>query len=168
MRAAFLIFGAVLVAGALPAAAQPSVRVEPTKLEGQRTMERMTQDAVIRDYLQSWQSLHAAFDQNRADLLDADFVGDALKNLGEAIQQQTTLGIRTQYADQSHDVQIVFYSPEGLSIELVDDVDYDVQLFDHDKAKGTSHLHARYIAVLTPSESRWRVRMLQADAKDVK
>lgn len=165
MRSAFLTFVAVLFAGLLPAAAQPSVRVEPTKLEGQRTMERTTQEAVIRDYLQSWQSLHSAFNQNSADVLDADFVGDARKKLGDAIQQQATLGVRTQYVDQSHDVRIVFYSPEGLSIELVDDVDYDMQLFDHDKAKGTSHLHARYIAVLTPSESRWRVRMLQADSK---
>lgn len=167
MRAAF-IFGAVFFAGVLPAAAQPLVRIEPTKLEGQRTMERTTQEAVIRDYLQSWQSLHFAFDQNRPDLLDADFVGDARERLGDSIQQQTALGIRTQYVDQSHDVQIVFYSPEGLSIELIDDVEYDVQLFDHDKAKGTNHLHARYIAVLTPSESRWRVRMLQADSKDTR
>lgn len=165
MRSAILILSEVLFAGLFTAAAQPSVRVEPTKLEGQRTMERTTQEAVVRDYLQSWQSLHSAFDQNRADLLDADFVGDAREKLGNAIQQQSTLGLRTEYADQSHDVQIVFYSPEGLSIELIDDVEYDVQLFDHDKAKSTDHLHARYIAVLTPSESRWRVRMLQADAK---
>lgn len=165
MRTAFLIFGAVLFAGLNHATAQPSVRIEPAKLQGQRTIEQTTEKAAIRDYLQSWQSLHSAFDQNRPDLLDADFVGDAREKLGSSIQQQAALGLRTEYVDRAHDVQIVFYSPEGLSIELVDDVDYDMNLIDHDKTRSTSHLHAHYVAVLTPSESRWRVRVLQSDAK---
>lgn len=165
MQASLLIFSAVLLAGVAQAAAQPSVRIEPAKLEDQAPLQQATEDAVIHNYLQCWQSLHSAFDQNRADLLDADFVGDAREKLGSAIQQQAALGMRTRYVDRSHDVQIVFYSPEGLSVELVDDVQYDMELVDHDKPKSSEHLHARYIAVLTPSESRWRVRVLQADRK---
>jgi hypothetical protein len=46
------------------------------------------------------------------------------------------LGIRTRYRDLSHDLQIVFYSPEGLSVELTDKVEYEVQLIDHDKGYG--------------------------------
>jgi hypothetical protein len=163
MRRTLVILFAAFAAGIYSAPAQPSVRVEPLKAQGQRPLEQMTADAVVRDFLQSWQSLQSAFDQNRADLLDANFVGDALDKLSSAIQQQTSLGIRTQYHDLSHDLQIVFYSPEGLSVELTDDVEYEVQLFDHDEPKGTQHLHARYVAILTPSESSWRVRVLQAD-----
>jgi hypothetical protein len=58
----------------------------------------------------------------------------------------------------------VFYSPEGLSIELIDTADYDVELTDGNQAVTIEPAHARYIVVLTPSEVRWRVRVLQADS----
>lgn len=165
MRFALTIVWAMLLIGLSKAVAQPSVRIAPAKLDNQPPLQQATADAAIHNYLQSWQNLRAAFDQNRADLLDADFVGDARDRLGKAIEQQTTLGVRVRYEDRSHDLQIVFHSPEGLSIELTDNVEYDVELFDHDKWKNTSHLHTRYIAILTPSESRWRVRLFQADSQ---
>src|ERR1039458_6190932 len=56
---------------------QPAVRVEPTDSVGPRTLEKQTETAVIRDYLQAWRSLSGALDQNRADLLNRDFVGTA-------------------------------------------------------------------------------------------
>jgi len=59
-------------------------------------------------------------------------------------------------------VKIVFYSPDGLSIELTDTVQYDEQLFDHDKAIGSARVRTRYLVVLTPTEVRWRVRIFQA------
>jgi hypothetical protein len=48
-----------------------------------------------------------------------------------------------------------------LSIELTDNVEYDVQLLDHGRVKTTQHVSARYVIVLTPAEMRWRVRILQ-------
>ena len=84
-------------------------------------------------------------------------------SLPRRFMQQAALGIRTAYQDRAHDVQIVFYSPEGLSIELIDNVDYDVQVFDHDKLETTQQVHARYVVVMTPAEVRWRVRVLQAE-----
>ncbi len=109
-------------------AAQATVRVEPANLQGPRPLQEQTGTAAIRDYLQSWQSLSAALEQNRADLLDSDFVGTAKEKLTDTIQNQTALGIRTRYMDRAHDLQIIFYSPEGLSIELLDKVEYDVQV----------------------------------------
>ncbi len=148
------------------ASAQPTVRIgPPAHLDTQRPLADETAKAAIRDYLQSWQSMGAALDENRVDLLDADFVGDAKDKLTATIQEQAKLGIRTQYEDRAHDVQIVFYSPEGLSIELIDTVDYDTQLFDHDKPQTKQQVHARYIVVLTPAEVRWRVRVLQAETE---
>ncbi len=152
------------VFGAAPdiAVAQASVRVDPANLQDSRPLQEQTATAAIHNYLQSWQSLQSAFEQNRADLLDTDFVGDAKDKLTNAIRQQASLGIRTRYRVRAHNLKIIFYSPEGLSIELTDNVEYDVELLDHDNSESVQNVHARYIAVLTPSESRWRVRVFQA------
>jgi hypothetical protein len=142
--------------------AQPTVRVEAPNLQGPRALPEQTATAAIHDYLQSWQNLSAGLEQNRADLLDPAFVGTARDKLAETIQQQGALGIRTRYQDRAHDIQIVFYSPEGLSIELTDDVDYDLQILDRNWVKTIQHIRARYVIVLTPAEVRWRVRVFQA------
>jgi hypothetical protein len=162
MLRSLLIFSVLAFAVSQFAVAQPEVRIESSKLQGPRLLEEQTRAAAIRDYLKSWQSFRAALDQNRADLLNADFVGTAKDKLTETIQQQAALGIRTRYQDRAHDLQIVFYSPEGLSIELTDNVDYDVQVLDHDKVTTTQRVSARYVVVLTPAEVRWRVRVFQA------
>jgi hypothetical protein len=153
---------AVIGAVSAMAAAQATVQVRASHLEGPRPLAEQTAKAVIQDYVESWQTLHSALDQNRADVLDRDFVGTAKDKLTETIQQQAKLGMRTSYQDRSHDVQIIFYSPEGLSIELTDNVEYDQQILDHDKVLTTQHVRGRYVVVLTPSETRWRVRVLQA------
>jgi hypothetical protein len=142
---------------------QPKVRVEPTDSVGPRTLEKQTETAVVRDYLQAWHSLSGALEQNRVDLLNADFVGTAKEKLSDTIQEQAKLGIQTRYTDKAHDVKLVFYSPEGLSIQLIDTVDYDVQLIDHEKPQITQHVRARYVAVLTPTEVQWKVRVFQAE-----
>jgi hypothetical protein len=166
MPRSWLTLCAFLAAAAGYAAAQPDVRVEPSHLEGPRTLQQQTADAAIRDYLEAWRSMGAALGQNRVDLLNADFVGTARSELADTIQQQAALGIRTLYQDRSHDIQIVFYSPEGLSIELTDTVEYDVQISDHDKPQTSQRVRARYLAILTPSEVSWRVRVLQASPEE--
>jgi hypothetical protein len=162
MLRSLLLLGTVFMAASGFASTPATVRVEPTNLQGPRPLPEQTGTAAIHDYLQSWQSLRAALEQNRTELLDPAFVGTARDKLTETIQQQTALGIRTRYQDRSHDIQIVFYSPEGLSIELIDTVEYDVQVLDHDGVKTTQHISARYVIVLTPAEVRWRVRVFQA------
>jgi hypothetical protein len=165
MLKSLLILCAFFAAAPGMGSAQATVRVEPPHLQGPRPLPEQTGAAAIRDYLQSWQNLRAAFEQNRSDLLDPAFVGTARDKLTETIQQQAALGIRTRYQDSAHDIQIVFYSPEGLSIELTDTVQYDLQVLDHDRVKTTQHVNARYVIVLTPAEVRWRVRVFQAALK---
>jgi hypothetical protein len=161
LRALLCLF--VLALAASPfAAAQPEVRVEPSNFKGPRPLEDQTRAAAIRDYLKSWQSFRAAFDQNSPAILDADFVGTAKEKLTATVRQQAALGIRTRYQDRAHDIQIAFYSPDGLSIELTDKVDYEMQILDHDKVATTQRINARYVVVLTPAEVRWRVRVFQA------
>jgi hypothetical protein len=136
--------------------------MEPSNLQGSRPLPEQTGTAAVRDYLQSWQSLRTALDQNRTDLLDPSFVGTAKDKLTDTILQQAALGIRTRYQDRAHDIQIVFYSPEGLSVEMTDNVEYDVQILNHDQVKTTQRVSARYVIVLTPAEVRWKVRVFQA------
>ncbi|MGD0913516.1 MAG: hypothetical protein ABR928_16605 [Terracidiphilus sp.] len=163
MIRSLLILSVSLAAVSAIGLAQATVRVEPASLQGPRALPEQTGTAAIRDYLESWQSFSAAFEQNRTDLLGPAFVGSARDKLAQTIQQQAALGIRTRYQDRSHDIQIVFYSPDGLSIELTDKVGYDVEILDHDKVKTIQHLNARYVIVVTPAEVRWRVRVFQAD-----
>ena len=155
----------VLVATTAIGATQATVRVETVDLQGPRALQEQTRTAAIRDYLQSWQVLRTALEQNRVELLDPTFVGTAKDTLTETIKQQSALGIRTRYQDRSHDLRIVFYSPEGLSIELIDSVEYDLEILDHEKVKMTQHLISRYVIVLTPAEVRWRVRVFQGLAR---
>ena len=163
LRRRSLGVGCWLLAGLLLSAfEQPDVRVEPNAA-GPRTLESQTEKAVIRDYLQSWQSLSQAFAQNRVDLLDPDFVGVAREKLGETIRKQQELEMQTSYQDRAHHLSLVFYSPEGLSVQLVDTVEYDVQIKDHDQTWVTQRLRTRYVVVLTPTEVRWKVRVFQAE-----
>ena len=152
------ILAALLFSGA----AQPSVRVAPMDSVGPRPLEKQTQTSVVRDYLQAWQTLGGALSQNRAALLDGYFVGIAKDKLAGTIREQQALGIQTVYRDESHDLQVVFYSPEGLSIQLLDNVQYEVEVRDHGKTVGTQHVRTRYVAILTPTESRWKVRVFQS------
>ena len=140
----------------------PAVRVAPTDSVGPRSLEKQTETGVIRDYLKAWRSMSDALDQNRTDLLDPDFIGTAKEKLAGTIREQAKLGIHTRYRDGAHDLQLVFYSPEGLSIQLVDAVEYDIEVLDRDKVLTAQHVRARYVAVLTPTEVRWKVRIFQA------
>lgn len=143
-------------------AAQAAVRVEPLNLQGPRQLQDQSKAAVIRDYLQAWQSMRNAMEQNRPELLAADFVGTAKDKLQDTIQQQQQLKVRSSYQDRSHDLKILFYSPDGMSIELIDNVEYDLQVIDHEKLITTQRESARYLVVLTPTEVRWKVRVFQS------
>ncbi len=162
MFKSLLIVLACFASGSLNCIGQVTVRVEPANLQGPRALSEQTSKAVVRDYLQAWQSLASALEENRPALLDSDFVGVAKDNLKSTIQQQIVMGIQTRYQDRTHDIQIVFYSPEGLSVEMTDRVDYEMQIIDHGKVKTTQHVTTRYLIVVTPAEVRWRVRVFQA------
>lgn len=159
---AFCVFAALMLAGS----EQPAVQVDP-EAGGPRTLEAQTRAAVVRDYLQAWKSMSGALQENRADLLDASFVGTAKEKLTDTVREQQALGLKTNYRDLSHDLKVVFYSPEGLSIQLLDTIQYEVQVIDHDRVQATQHLSTRYVAVLTPTEVRWKVRVFQAQPESV-
>lgn len=152
-----LICGVFLVS----ADTEPAIRVAPMDAVGPRPVETQTQSSVIRDYLLAWKALDTALTQNRADLLDAYFVGQAKEKLTDTVREQQNIGIQTSYLPKSHDIKVVFYSPEGLSIQLIDEVEYDVDVRKDDRSLGSEHIRARYVAVLSPTESKWKVRVFQ-------
>ena len=162
-HSAFVCASIILASGMV--AAQPEVTVDTSQLKGPRPLEDQTKAAAIRDYLESWQGMNEALEQNQPGLLDEDFIGTARDKLADTIDEQAKAGIQTRYQDRAHHIQFLFYSPEGLSIELIDDAEYDVQVLDHDKPVSTVPASARYIVVLTPAEVRWKVRVMQADSK---
>ena len=153
--------GALLLPLTIPAQ-EPAIHVQPAQLQGSRPLEKQTETQVTRDYLESWKRMAQALDENQRSKLDPDFIGVAKDKLAETIDAQNRLGIHTRYQDRSHDLQIVFYSPEGLSIEMTDNVEYRQEILDKDKVLSTKVIHQRYVVVLTPSEVRWQVRVLQA------
>jgi hypothetical protein len=164
MIARSLVLGCALtMAGMTVAAQEPTVKVEPPDLRGSRQLEPQTATSIVRDYIQSWQVLRAAFAQNQAALLDQDFVGTAHDRLAETIAEQAKLGLTTQYQDHSHDLQVVFYSPEGGSIEMTDQVQYDEQVLENGKVLTSQPMEAKYLIVVTPAENRWMVRLFQAE-----
>lgn len=145
--------------------AQPAVQVDTSQVQGPRPLEEQTKTAAVRGYLKAWQSMSEALAQNDVTALDADFLGTARDKLAETVAEQAKLGIQTRYRDRSHHIQFVFYSPEGLSIELVDRVDYDVQVTDHGKSISTVPVSTRYVVVLTPAEVQWKVRVMQVESE---
>lgn len=157
-----LVHGALLAAASPFAAAQATVHVETAKLDTPRPLQEQTRSAAVRDYLDAWRTMGTALNQNNVAALDRDFVGTAHDRLAETIQQQSAAGIHTSYQDKSHDITIAFYSPEGLSLQMIDNVEYDIQVSEHDKVLTTQHVRARYIVVMTPAEVKWRVRVFQA------
>lgn len=161
MRNVFLLVS-LAVGCSVPGWGQADVQVRPAEPNGTRTLQQATAAAAIRNYVQAWDGFKSAFTQNRADELDRDFIGDAKTKLTQTIQQQIAMGVNVVYQDRSHDIQIVYYSPEGLSLELTDDVEYDMQLAGPDKALATQHIKTRYVVVMTPTETKWRVREFQA------
>jgi hypothetical protein len=160
-----LLLGCIFTVSLLARSDEPALHVEPVDSSSPRELEPQTQEAVVKDYLLAWQTLNHAMQTNQPELLDAAFVGFAKEKLTDTIREQQKLGIQTRYLDRSHDLKLLFYSPEGLSIQLLDTVEYDVQLMDHDKVEATQHVRTRYIAVLSPTEVRWKVRIFQAEAQ---
>ena len=154
----------------LPSWAQTSqsAEIKPLAMQfknnvvGPREMESQTKETVAREYTRAWQTFSDAFDQNQPTLLSNSFVGDAQADLARGIQDQQRAGIHTKYEIRSHQPQVIFYSPDGLSIIVRDRVTSNIQVM-----KGGNVLHSAdstqdFISVMTPTANSWRVRILQS------
>lgn len=165
-RAMAVAFAFLLLAGFMPRPTRaadphvPKVQLNADNAAG-RPIEELTRASVARDYAKAWQSLAQAMEQNRADLIGSDFVGIAQEKFAAAVADQAKAGLHTRYVDHGHKLDVLFYSPEGLSIELRDTAQLERQLLDGDKVVFSEQITAQYISLMTPTEVRWKVRLLQ-------
>jgi len=125
-------------------------------------MQETTKQSIARAYASAWQSLVRSLSENRADVIDSAFIGAARDQFVEAVQQQNAHGLRRRYVDYGHKVDVLSYSPEGGSVQLRDRADLEVQLLDGDSVIYRERQTLNYIALLTPTEVTWKVRLLQA------
>ena len=131
---------------------------------GPRQIEDTTEKALQRDYARAWSSMEAALADNRADILDSDFVGVALDELKDRVDQQQKSGLHTRYIDHGHQLQAIFYSPEGSAVQMRDTAQLEMQYLDGDKLLHAEQRTESYTVVMTAGENRWKVRVLQAVA----
>jgi hypothetical protein len=127
-----------------------------------RPIEQRTGEAVTHDYAQAWQDLADGLDANRTDLLGDYFTGEAKLRFTQRIKEQRNAGLRTHYKDNGHHVKAVFYSVDGGEMQLEDEVQLQVQVFDGQKMIYTSNSPQKYLVLMTPGSDRWYVRSLES------
>lgn len=163
MRRAYAFTVVVIAALAWTAsAAEPGPRVELSiQSAGPREVEDTTTKAIVRDYAVAWKALATALSENRAQALDAGFVGDARNKLGSRIEEQKRTGLGARYVDRGHKLEALFYSPDGSAMQLRDTAQLEVQVFDGGQLVSSQELTQDYLVVMTVGEGRWKVRVLQ-------
>ena len=133
-----------------------------TQNVGPRDMEDLTARSIERSYSTAWAELSDALDQNKPSLLDAHFTGFARDGFAQRIADQKKLGLHTRFVDRGHKATAVLYPADGLSIQLRDEAHFELQVYDGDKLLSAQDVTRHYIVVLTPAETSWKVRILQA------
>jgi hypothetical protein len=126
-----------------------------------RAVEETTALAIQRDYTHAWQSLVSALEENRADLLDGGFTGEARQRWRDAIHAQQRSGLSRRIVDRGHQFRVTFYSLDGSALQAVDAADLEIEYRDGGKLLSSERIQARYLVLLTPAENSWKVRILQ-------
>jgi hypothetical protein len=139
----------------------PQVTLDVSKASP-RSVEALTQRAIIRDYKFAWANLDAAFQSNSSGPLNGLFAGTANAWLKEAVSSQQSNGITSHYLNQNHKLDAVFYAPVGDVIELHDTAEYDFEIRDAGKTIHNEHAIVHYVVLMTPGADRWVIRQLQA------
>ena len=133
-----------------------------TSKAGPRSVESLTERALLRDYKFAWVNLDQAMESNSTAPLAGLFTGTANAWLADAVNGQRRSGLSSRYLNQSHKVEAAFYAPEGDMIELHDTAEYDLQILDGQKTIHNEHAVVHYVVLMTPGSDRWVIRQLQA------
>ncbi|HVZ60114.1 MAG TPA: hypothetical protein VG892_04960 [Terriglobales bacterium] len=140
-----------------------NVQVEiDTNGSGPHEMQEVTRQSVARAYANAWGTLARSMPGNRADMIDEAFLGAARDQFAAAIQQQSLQKLSRRYVDHGHKIKVLSYSPEGGSVQILDHADMEVQFLDGDSVIYSERQKFSYVALLSPTEVTWKVRLLQA------
>ena len=108
-----LLAGCILATLILTGFQEPAVQVDPDS-GGPRNLEAQTRAAVVRDYLQAWKSMNGALQENRADLLDASFVGIAKEKLTDTVRRTASPGLEDELPGSFPQSQNCFLLSRGI------------------------------------------------------
>ncbi len=142
------------------AASQVTVQLDARKA-GPRSVENLTERAIVRDYRSAWSSMSHALEFNTLDPIEVPFAGDAKRVLRDTVMNQQRSGVSQRFTDQNHQLEAVFYAPEGDAIELHDTASYQQQVLDGSKSIQDQRMVMHYVILMTPSADRWVVRQMQ-------
>ncbi len=127
-----------------------------------RSIEPLTETNIARDYAIAWKDLSQALEQNRTDLLNEQFTGFAHDRLKERVADQQRIGLRTQIVDHGHKLKAIFYSLDGGAMQLLDEAQIQIQIFDGSRLIDTQDASQKYIVLMTPGADRWYVRSMES------
>jgi hypothetical protein len=144
-------------------AADTGVQVQlDAKNAGPRAVENLTERGIVRDYRFAWTSMAQALQSNTLDPLAGAFSGDAMQWLRQTVASQQESGLTRRYLYQSHQLDVVFYAPEGDVMELHDTARYRLQIRDGNTTIHDEPVVVHYVVLMTPGADRWVIRQLQA------
>jgi len=127
-----------------------------------RSVESLTERAILRDYKFAWVNLDQAMESNSTAFTTGLFAGTAGAWLNDRVASQRRSGLSSRYLNQAHKVEAVFYAPEGDVIELHDTAEYDLEILDGSKTIHNEHAIVHYVVLMTPGADRWVIRQLQS------
>jgi hypothetical protein len=142
----------------------PQVVLDTSKA-APRSVESLTERAIVRDYKFAWVNLDLAMESNSTAFTTGLFAGAAGAWLNSSVASQRRSGLSSRYLNQAHKVEAVFYAPEGDVIELHDTADYDLEVLDGSKTIHNEHATVHYVVLMTPGADRWVIRQLQSVAE---
>jgi hypothetical protein len=127
-----------------------------------RQVDDTVQQAITRDYSSAWQAMETALAGNNTAPLGENFIGFALDKITQRIKDQQQAGLKTRIVDRGHNVEAIFYSPDGSAIELKDTAILDTEILGGETVIHSSRAQVQYFVVMTGAEDRWKVRVLQS------
>lgn len=149
-----------LVLRALAADNGPAVTLKSEGVQP-RELEDTTEKAIQRDYSAAWKAIASGLSNNDVNALDAGLVGFARDQFAAAIDSQTKTGVKVRYTDKGHQVEAVFYSPDGSAMQLRDTAKLTREVLDGDKVLSRDEVTAHYIVIMAVTEDRWKMRSIE-------
>lgn len=161
-RVVLILFALLISQGVIAAPPNSSINVKiDTSKATPRDVEDQTQQSIVRDYGNAWQSLEEALANNHPEALNANFIGVARDRWGATLSAQKKAGLSRKVVDRGHTLEVVFYSLEGSAMELKDTAQLEVQYLDGSKVIHSQRVIGHYLVLMTPAENSWKVRVLQ-------